>query len=361
MNFCANRPVGNGTRSSSAATRYDAVMAKVRASQRELSVAVEALRNGEVVAFPTETVYGLGANAQHLAAVQKVFELKGRPASHPLIVHLDNPRYLHRWARGVSPAAEKLAAAFWPGALTLVLPRAEGVLDAVTGGQDSIAVRVPSHPMAQQLLTAFGGGIVAPSANRFGRVSPTRAEHVRDEFGDAVSVILDGGECQIGLESTIVDCTGEKPRILRPGMLNIGALKKVVPEIGIGGGDAPRVPGSEPAHYAPVTPLRIVPGDEIDARVQTASAGGRRIAVLAHRPPLRTYPSVTWVNAGSRADKFAHDLYAHLRTLDKTGCELLLVQEVPRSDAWAAIYDRLKRAAAATPEAPPTDPDLIQN
>ncbi|MFT3907409.1 MAG: L-threonylcarbamoyladenylate synthase [Steroidobacteraceae bacterium] len=320
----------------------------MRATQQELNAAVEALRSGDVVAFPTETVYGLGANAQHLSAVQRVFALKGRPAEHPLIVHLDSRRYLHRWARELPASAEKLAAAFWPGPLTLVLPRAEGVLDAVTGGQDTVAVRVPAHPMAQQLLTAFGGGMVAPSANRYGRVSPTRAEHVREEFGDAVPVVLDGGECQIGLESTIVDCTGELPRILRLGMLSASALREVVGELAVGGADAPRVPGSVPAHYAPNTPMRIVPVDEVDAIAEQESAGGRRIAVLAHRPPLRTYPSVTWVNTGRRAEKYAHDLYAHLRTLDKTGCELILVQEVPDTENWAAIRDRLQRAAAGS-------------
>ena len=178
----------------------------VRASQADLEAAVDALRDGELVAFPTETVYGLGANASNPAAVRKVFELKDRPPSHPVIVHIDQQKYLKRWVRELSPEAEKLAEAFWPGPLTLVLPRAESVLDVVTGGQDSVAIRIPSHPMAQQLLDAFGGGIAAPSANRFGRLSATRAEHVQDEFGEAVKVILDGGECQVGLESTIVSC-----------------------------------------------------------------------------------------------------------------------------------------------------------
>jgi L-threonylcarbamoyladenylate synthase len=171
----------------------------VRATQFELDAAVQALRDGDLVVFPTETVYGLGAHAGHPAALRRVFELKGRPLSHPLIVHLDSVRYLTRWAREVPPAAEQLAASFWPGPMTLVLPRAHNVHPLVTGGQDTIAVRIPSHPMAQQLLTAFGGGIAAPSANRYGRLSPTRAEHVRDEFGDAVRVVLDGGDCKIGL------------------------------------------------------------------------------------------------------------------------------------------------------------------
>src|SRR5579871_4856118 len=175
----------------------------VRASQVEIDTAVQTLRDGDLVAFPTETVYGLGANAQNPAAVRKIFTAKGRPENHPLIVHLDSPRFLHRWVREMSDAATKLAERFWPGPLTMVLPRAPNVHDIVTGGQDTIGIRVPSHPMAQQLLTAFGGGIAAPSANRYGRLSPTRAEHVREEFGDAVRVLLDGGDSKVGLESTI--------------------------------------------------------------------------------------------------------------------------------------------------------------
>src|SRR3569832_686811 len=218
----------------------------IRASQAEIEAAVEALRDGDLVAFPTETVYGLGATAANPAAVRRIFELKERPASHPVIVHIDDPKYLRRWTRDVPPVAMKLAEAFWPGALTLVLPRAESVHDVVTGGQDTIAIRIPSHPMAQQLLTAFGGGIAAPSANRYGLVSPTRAEHVREEFGDAVRVVLDGGESQIGLESTIVSFDGEQVRLLRPGFVTYSQLKDVVGDVIVGAGAAtPRTPGNK--------------------------------------------------------------------------------------------------------------------
>jgi L-threonylcarbamoyladenylate synthase len=319
----------------------------VRATLKELENAVTALRDGELVAFPTETVYGLGANAQNPAAVRRIFELKERPADHPVIVHLDNPKYLHRWAREVPDVAHKLAARFWPGPLTMVLPRSENVHDAVTGGQDTVAIRVPSHPMAQQLLTAFGGGIAAPSANRFGRVSPTRAEHVREEFGEAVRVILDGGESQIGLESTIVSFEGERVRLLRPGYITRSQLAEVAGEVIVGAVPAaPRVPGSTLSHYAPLTPMTIVPVDEIDKRAEMMSEGGRRVAVLAMRLPLKTYPSVTWINAGRRPDAYAHDLYANLRALDKAGCEQILVQDVPGEEKWTAIRDRLARGAA---------------
>jgi L-threonylcarbamoyladenylate synthase len=309
-------------------------------------MAVDALRDGELVAFPTETVYGLGANASNPAAVRKVFELKDRPASHPVIVHIDQQKYLRRWVRELPAAAEKLAEAFWPGPLTLVLPRSEAVHDVVTGGQDTVAIRIPSHPMARQLLDAFGGGIAAPSANRYGRLSATRAEHVQDEFGDAVKVILDGGECQLGLESTIVSCLDGEVRLLRPGAVTLSQLRAAVGEVGIGPGrSAPRAPGTTPAHYAPLTPLTIVPGGELDALAESLSEGGQRIAVLAQRLPLKTYETVTWINAGKRAEAFGHDLYANLRALDRAGCARILVQEVPGEERWDAVRDRLARAS----------------
>ena len=327
-------------------------MVQMRASQAELDAAVQALRDGELVAFPTETVYGLGASAQNPAAVRKIFEAKGRPTTHPVIVHLDSPRYLPRWAREVPDAAAKLAEKFWPGPLTMVLPRAANVHDLVTGGQDTVAVRVPSHPMAQQLLTAFGGGIAAPSANRFGRLSPTRAEHVREDLGDAVRVVLDGGESKIGLESTIVSVdSASGVRLLRPGAITVAQMRSVVGDVHTdAGAEAPRVPGSTPSHYAPVTPMTIVAEGEVDSQAAALSAGGRRIAVLAQRLPLKSHTHVTWINAGRRPAQYAHDLYANLRTLDKAGCEQILVQAVPEDERWDAIRDRLTRAASRIEE-----------
>src|SRR5688572_7300316 len=322
----------------------------IRASQAELEAAVDALRDGELVAFPTETVYGLGANASNPAAVRKVFALKDRPASHPVIVHIDQQKYLRRWVRELPTEAGKLAEAFWPGPMTLVLPRGEAVHDVVTGGQDTVAIRIPSHPMARQLLDAFGGGIAAPSANRYGRLSATRAEHVEDEFGDAVKIILDGGECQLGLESTIVSCIAGEVRLLRPGAVTLTQLRGVAGSVSIGPDkSSPRVPGSAASHYAPVTPLTIVPGGEIDALAESLSEGGQRIAVLAQRLPMKTYETVTWINAGKRAEAFGHDLYANLRTLDKAGCARILVQEVPGDERWDAVRDRLARAAVGAP------------
>jgi L-threonylcarbamoyladenylate synthase len=323
----------------------------VRATQVEIETAVQALRDGELVAFPTETVYGLGANAQNPAAVRKIFEAKGRPTTHPVIVHLDSPRFLHRWVREVPETATKLAERFWPGPFTMVMPRAANVHDIVTGGQDTVAIRVPSHPMAQQLLTAFGGGIAAPSANRYGKLSPTRAEHVREELGDVVKVILDGGECQIGLESTIVSFDGQNVRLLRPGGITAAQIRQVVGELLIGANlESPRVPGGTPSHYAPTTPMGIVPAGEIDAHAAALSEGGRRVAVLAQRLPLKSHKYVTWINAGRRPEQYGHDLYANLRTLDKAGCQQILVQDVPEGEPWDAIRDRLLRAATSVSE-----------
>ncbi len=321
----------------------------VRATPVELATAVQALRDGELVAFPTETVYGLGAHAAYPAALRRVFELKGRPTTHPLIVHIDSVRYLTRWAREVPEAAMRLAEQFWPGPLTLVLPRAENVHRLVTGGQDTVAVRVPAHPMALQLLTAFGGGIAAPSANRYGRVSPTRAEHVREEFGAEVRVVLDGGDCKLGLESTIVACLDGKVQLLRPGAVTLSQLERVVGEVMTEtGAQTPRVPGSAGAHYAPATPLSVVPSDELEELVASLTEGGLRVGVLAQHPPMGTYRLTTWINGGQRPENYAHDLYAHLRTLDKAGCARILVQEVPADERWDAAYNRLHRAAATS-------------
>jgi len=316
---------------------------------------VRALRAGELVAFPTETVYGLGADACNPTAVRRIFAVKGRPARHPVIVHLSSARELAEWATQVPPCAQRLAERFWPGPLTLVLQRAAAVDDSITGGQETVAVRVPAHPMARQLLAAFGGGIAAPSANRYGRLSPTCAAHVRQEFGEAVRVVLDGGDCSIGLESTIVSVVGGTARLLRPGRITAGEIRALIGDLAVGA-DAfsPRVPGSTAAHYAPSTPLSIVPAAAIETNSVALAAGGRRVAVLAWQAPRGAHLPLIWINAGAQAERYAHDLYAHLRALDAAGCERILVQEVPDGEAWAAVRDRLSRAAAGA-GATPTD------
>lgn len=323
-------------------------MAIGRVSQDEIQEAVEALRAGDLVAFPTETVYGLGANANNPDAVRKIFRAKGRPSTHPVIVHIDHPRYLQRWVRDMTDDAKKLAEAFWPGPLTLVAKRAPAVSDVITGGQDTVAIRVPNHPIAQQLLNAFGGGIAAPSANRYGHVSPTRIEHVREEFGNEVKHILDGGDCKVGLESTIVLCVGDVPRILRPGSITLSQLRAIVPNIESGPHpSAPRVPGTTSRHYSPRTPVNLIPSRRLELVVNEFTERSEKVAVLAMRPPGNTSPFMTWINAGLRPELYARQLYANLRTLDKAVAKIILVEEVPEEERWDAVRDRIKRAATA--------------
>lgn len=323
-------------------------MVTARVLQQQILHAVEALRAGELVAFPTETVYGLGANANNPEAVRKIFQVKGRPSTHPVIVHIDHPRYLQRWVREMPPEGKKLADAFWPGPLTIVAKRAPAVNDVITGGQDTVAIRVPNHPIAQQLLNAFGGGIAAPSANRYGRVSPTRAEHVREEFEDEVEIILDGGDCKVGLESTIVSCVGDVPYVLRPGSISLSQLRAVCPSIQVGPNpSAPRVPGTTARHYSPATPVNVVPSRRLEQVMNEFTSKGEKVAVLAQRPPATANPYMTWVNAGIRPDHYSRQLYANLRALDKAGAKIILVEEVPEGEKWDAARDRLRRAASA--------------
>ncbi|HKY00574.1 MAG TPA: L-threonylcarbamoyladenylate synthase, partial [Steroidobacteraceae bacterium] len=228
----------------------------------EIEEAVALLNAGELVAFPTETVYGLGADASNPAAVARIFAAKGRPTTHPLIVHLSGFAAARDWASELPGAAARLAEAFWPGPLTLVLPKSARVSAAVTGGQSSVALRAPAHPVARALLAAFGRGIAAPSANRYGRISPTRAADVREELGTSVALVLDGGDCEVGLESTIVACLGGRVTLLRPGSVSRSQIADVVGQVDDPAADAPRAPGRDRAHYAPGTPLSIVPAGE---------------------------------------------------------------------------------------------------
>lgn len=312
------------------------------AGAADIERAVAVLRLGGLVAFPTETVYGLGADASNPQAVARIFAAKGRPADHPVIVHLAEAGQLPRWARLVPEAARRLAAAFWPGPLTLILPRAAGVSDAVTGGQDSVGIRVPSHPVAQALLRAFGGGIAAPSANRFGRISPTRAGDVRAELGDAVDLVLEGEAPEVGIESAIVDLSGLKPALLRPGMLGAAAIEAVLGEpLAAPGADAPRASGTLAAHYAPRTPLLLVAPEALERALPAEGA-----AVLARRPAPPGARVRLWREAPSDAADYARHLYTNLRELDAAGSGVILVEAAPAGNEWDAVRDRLARAAA---------------
>jgi L-threonylcarbamoyladenylate synthase len=308
------------------------------------------LRAGELVAFPTETVYGLGADAANPAAVAKIFAAKGRPASHPLIVHLSGIAAAQAWASGMPDEARRLAEAFWPGPLTLVLPKAERVSPGITGGQDTVALRSPAHPVARALLAAFGGGIAAPSANRYGRISPTRAADVREELGDAVAMVLDGGACAVGLESTIVACLGGRVTLLRPGAISRSQLADVVGRISDPDAASPRAPGRMRTHYAPRTPLRLLDSAALAAELARARAAGSPIAVMARGAAGADAAGVAWRRMPDAPADYARALYASLRELDRAGVTRILVERVPETEAWAAIADRLARAAAGGDE-----------
>jgi len=323
-------------------------------SREALARAAEVLRSGGLVAFPTETVYGLGADAANTDAIKKIYAAKGRPRNHPLIVHLGSASEVSDWAIDVPLAAERLAKRFWPGALTLIFKRALHVNDLVTGGQHTIALRVPSHPVAQALLASFGRGIAAPSANRYGRVSATRAEHVRTEFGSAVDCVLDGGACDLGIESTIVDVSGTQPALLRPGSISARELEAVLGmPLGAPGSQSPRAPGTLPKHYAPRTPLMLIEADLLLELAGSMARQRQRVAVLARSALRPIAGDITWIAAPADARGYAHDLYSNLRSLDAAGCAAILVEQPPLATEWAAIQDRLMRAAAgsAVPDA----------
>lgn len=324
------------------------------ANESLIAEAVARLAAGELVAFPTETVYGLGANAGNPAAVARIFARKGRPLDHPVIVHVAGAEALSCWALEIPPAAHALVQAFWPGPLTLILRRAPGVSDAVTGGQDTVGVRCPAHPLAQALLRACEQigihGLAAPSANRFGHVSPTTAQHVRAEFGDDL-LILDGGPAEVGIESTIVDVSGLEPRILRPGMITEPQLAAVLGRA-LGSHSAPsqpRVSGSLAAHYAPRTPLEIVPAAGLTARLAELQAQRMHVVVLSRvSAPQPHHSEVLWLLMPSRPEDYARALYARLREADAAERDCVLVEALPTASGWEALQDRLGRAAVGS-------------
>jgi L-threonylcarbamoyladenylate synthase len=354
--------------------------------------AVLALKQGRLVAFPTETVYGLGADAENLDALNLLYATKGRPPNHPVIVHLAPSAQLDDWAENIPEAAYRLAEAFWPGPLTLILSRAARVPNAVTGGQNTVGLRIPAHPVAQQLLEAFDGGVAGPSANRFGRLSPTTAEHVRADLGDAVDCILDGGACPVGVESTIVAFQNGEPVVLRPGMITPKQLETTLSDCLISTAKPAiastasktsthttqttlnhskitstettqvvsadkqttisRAPGTLARHYAPQTPLSLLSSKELKETLLQRQHDRnptvqKHIGVLAWKTPNSSIIPVNclWVEASSNPEVYARELYAHLRMMDESHLDALYVEAVPDTDEWAAIADRLRRAA----------------
>lgn len=312
-----------------------------------VDAAADRLAAGELVAFPTETVYGLGARADDDAAVARIFEAKGRPADHPLIVHVADAAGAAAFGT-LTPAAERLAAALWPGPLTVIVPRREGMAKAAAGGQASIGLRVPAHPVALALLRACArrgvAGVAGPSANRFGRVSPTCAQHVVDEFGPAMTV-LDGGACEVGIESAIVDCTRAQPSLLRPGRIDRLQLEAVLGQpLAAPGADAPRASGTLEAHYAPRAKVRLL---DREALAQALAAGlPEGVAVYSRSvPPAPALQAHRPMAADAAA--VAHELFAVLRELDDRGARHVWVEMPPPGPEWEGVRDRLVRAAAA--------------
>ncbi|TCV89585.1 L-threonylcarbamoyladenylate synthase [Sulfurirhabdus autotrophica] len=321
-------------------------------SQDAIHTAVELLRSGEIVAFPTETVYGLGADAANPLALRRVFEAKGRPVDHPLIVHIADSSQLSGWARDIPDEAWQLAESFWPGPLTLILQRHNRVLNEVTGGQDTVGLRVPDHPVAAALLREFGGGVAAPSANRFGRVSPTKAQHVRDELGAQVSMVLDGGPCRVGVESSIISLVTGRAVLLRPGGVLVSAMEDVLRQsIAITQpiGHEVRVPGALASHYAPVTPLELHATEVLWQRVFQLSTEGSKVVILGLGDAGGDKTGdFALVPMPVQADEYARVLYSTLRSLDSAGFDFLLIEAPPDTSPWLAVRDRLRRAAQGT-------------
>ena len=347
----------------------------------QIRQAVLQLKAGHLVAMPTETVYGLAADANNLEAVKKIFSTKGRPSGHPLIVHVATPKaiqeptsneskwvkVLEQWSRDVSPEALALAEQFWPGPLTMILPKAKNVLSEVTGGQETVGIRCPKHPIAQELLTAFGGGLAAPSANRFGRISPTTAEHVKDEFPNLDLLILDGGPCEVGIESTIIDLSRLDTHgavVLRLGAISQEQINVVLAQINPQkvieknhtSSDLPRVSGSLSAHYAPRTKMYLYDSSQQNELSQNLSLEIKKISKIAwiHFPNQKKIDSIFQKNVVNEfllpesPAALAKELYALLRQLDQLSVDLILFESLPVDSSWDAIRDRLGRASVGS-------------
>jgi L-threonylcarbamoyladenylate synthase len=326
-------------------------------SSEQIIAAARALEQGALVGFPTETVYGLGADAENVDAVANIYKAKGRPSNHPVIVHIAPEADIAYWVKDVPAAAQSLINAFWPGPLTLILKRANQIPDAVSGGQDSIGIRCPSHPVAQALLRAFKngkGGIAAPSANKFGHVSPTTAAHVLEEFpaevaNGMIAAVLDGGQSEVGIESTIVDMSRlatHGPVLLRPGHITLAQLEQVlgVP-VGMPDQAAPRASGTLEAHYAPSTPVALVAVGALDETITQLLTAGKRVAVMAYEAHRETSGLQAWRQLNNDPVSYAHDLYADLRELDHVNADIILVEALPNTREWQGVSDRLRRAA----------------
>ncbi|MBC7805742.1 MAG: threonylcarbamoyl-AMP synthase [Akkermansiaceae bacterium] len=315
---------------------------RIVAAMEGMEEAIERLKEGKLVAFPTETVYGLGADARDADAVARIFTTKGRPATNPLIVHVADVAAARDLAGEWTPVADELAAMYWPGAITLVVRKTDAIPAVVTAGGGTVALRVPDHPVALEMLRRSGVPVAAPSANRSEQVSPTTAQHVADSLGQYADdlLILDGGACRVGIESTVVDATGGTPRLLRPGMMHIfhANAGESVPT---SGDDTPRSPGQMARHYAPAVPVHVLPAKRL--RKDRVAGDGVIQRVVVGQPAPEPSSNVQWLPPDP--DGYAAGLYTALRLLDAAGVSRILVEEPPRGPRWDAIHDRLRRAA----------------
>lgn len=314
-------------------------------TSQSIQHAADLLHQGKLVAIPTETVYGLGADASNPDAVVKIFKAKGRPANHPLIVHLAYASQMQDWAENVPASALRLASEFWPGPLTMILQKKAWVPMAVTGGQNTVALRVPDNPVALWLLRVFGGGIAAPSANRFGRISPTLASHVAEELGDTVDCILDGGPCTVGLESTIIDLTDSQPTILRPGRITRTQLEAVLKTpVALKSQHKIRAPGMLASHYAPNTPAYLCTSEALLALLNEQHSQGKKVAVLAFSAALVDVSCQRLLRLPEETEAYEAALYSALRELDQLELDSILVEQPPEQEEWMAVNDRLGKA-----------------
>ncbi len=316
--------------------------------------ALTLLQQGLLVAIPTETVYGLGADASNEAALERLYTVKGRPTHHPVIVHLAHVQQLSQWAIDIPDSAYQLAEAFWPGPMTLILKKAPHVSSRITGGQDTIGLRIPNHPLTLALLEQFQGGIAAPSANKFGCLSPTTPEQVCHALGNAIPMILDGGPCHVGIESTIIDLSGGTPCILRPGMLTEAEIHRVLTAqvTALASSILPRsdvrAPGTLNSHYAPRSPVELVTLENLPARIASLASDKGPLGILSRQPKPMDNPNIHWVQAPKDAPGYAKQLYANLFYLDQLGCRTILVEVVPTEGSWTGVADRLGRAASGS-------------
>ena len=308
--------------------------------------AIQRIQQGGVVAIPTETVYGLAADASQPLSVKRIFTIKGRPADHPLIVHIGSVAQVHNWAEEIPDMFWPLAEKFWPGPLTFILKKKAQVNTLITGGQDTIALRIPSHKKVLQLLVALKCGLAAPSANRFGHVSPTTPQHVIDEFGDDIDGVVDGGACEVGIESTILDLSTKQPRILRPGQISQQQIEDFLGRpLSTMKQQSPRAPGMLKAHYAPATPLILVQKSALDSQLKEYLADNLTINLWSVSCPEPQHKAILWQPSPTNSNEFAKVLYHQLRQFDTTSADITLIQCPPELPEWQGVIDRLTRAA----------------